>query len=118
MYHFQNPSNFYLFMLSDGQTASLLRMCNGTIDRSQSVAFAYQPDRWYVMRINASGARHRAFVNGVQVLEWDDTLLTRGTGGLIARGTRAWFDNVTGLIRPSPPLARDERTSVSLEQEP
>lgn len=117
LYHLQNPDNFYLFVLSEGNSASLLRMQNGEIDRAQSVEYLYEPDRWYVLRVDVTGAVHRAMVNGVPVLEWEDSTFPQGTGGLAARGTRAWFDNVTSLIRPSLPLAHDHQPSVSVGQD-
>lgn len=117
IYHFQDPNNYYLFTLSAGTTATLSRCVSGVIDRTQATSFAYLPDRWYVLRIEVSGAVHRASVNGLPVLEWTDSIFTRGTGGLAARGTRAWFDNVTSLIRPLPPVAGDHIPSSGMAQE-
>jgi len=102
IYHFQNPTNYYLFMLSDAQTASLMLNRNGTILRTESVPFTYSPDQWYVLRVEVQGNLHTARINGQVVLSWNDSTLHYGSAGLVARGTRAWFDNVISIMRPLP----------------
>ena len=103
IYHLQDPMNYYLFMLSDGQTASLMLNRNGTILRTESVGFTYSTDQWYVLRVEVQGTQHTARINGQVVLSWTDSTLQFGTGGLVARGTRAWFDNVFSIMRVSLP---------------
>lgn len=103
IYHLQNPNNYYLFVLSEGNTASLMVCVNGTIVRAESTTYDYQPDNWYVLRVEVQGSEHTARVNGVPVLTWTDSTFMYGTGGLVARGSNAWFDNVISILRPSLP---------------
>ncbi|MBD3235229.1 MAG: hypothetical protein GF330_00805 [Candidatus Eisenbacteria bacterium] len=116
LYHFQDPSNYYAFMLRNGDEACLMRCVNGEVDRVETAPCSYEPDRWYVLRVETAGALHCAWVNGDPVLMWSDSGFDHGTGGLMARNTRAWFDNVTGLIRPIPPLLHESPPAVSIPE--
>ncbi len=106
VYRFANPSNYYLFILSGGDTASFMRCVGGTIDRVDSVPYTYQSGRWYVLRLELVGDQHQAYVNGVPIHSWNDATFTMGTGGVAAKDTRAWFDNVTSVMRPIMPMAQ------------
>ncbi len=105
VFRFRQPGDFYLFVLSGGNTASLMRSVGGVIDRVESVPYTYQTDRWYVLRMELVGNLHKAYVNGLPVLSWTDSTHPMGSGGVAAKDTRAWFDNVTSLVRPSMPQA-------------
>ncbi len=100
VYRLQDPDNFYLFTLNDGASATLSLCVNGAIVRSESAAFAYSSDQWYVLRVEAQGDLHSARINGVEVIAWTDNTFQMGTGGLAARGTWGWFDNVFSISRP------------------
>ena len=114
MYRMRNLTQYYLFVLRDGTTASLIRYTNGVPDREESVPYAYQPDRWYVLRVEVAGDEHTAHVNGVPVLSWTDSGCPQGTGGLVAKGTHAWFDGVFVIVRPPlpPPLAQHNQEGI------
>jgi hypothetical protein len=107
-YRMRDQNNFYLFVLQDGTTASLIRYTNNVPDRTLSVPYAYLPDRWYVLRVQVAGPLHTACVNGVPVLSWTDNSILQGSGGLVAKGTHGWFDGVFVIVQPPlpPPLAQ------------
>lgn len=110
VYRLQNPTHYYAFVLSDGTTAALKRWNGAGFDRIESVPFAYLADRWYVLRVQAVGAEHTAYINGQPVLSWTDATFLTGTAGSYARGTRGWFDNMISLLGVNPsPLAQNDQ---------
>lgn len=116
VYRMRDPTQFYLFVLQDGTTASLIRFMNSVQDRIESVPYAYEPNRWYVLRVETAGDVHTACVNGVRVLSWTDSGIPQGTGGVAAKGTHAWFDNVFGITRPPLPPPLTQRTQDDIHQ--
>jgi hypothetical protein len=77
------------------------------VDREQVVPYAYEPDRWYVLRVKLEGDHVLGYVNGRPTIEWNDDAHVRGTGGPSAWGTEAWFDNVISMpIYPIPHSGR------------
>ncbi|MBD3335656.1 MAG: hypothetical protein GF355_09085 [Candidatus Eisenbacteria bacterium] len=114
IFRFQNPDNYYRFFLSDGTTATLECVQGGVVTRSESAPYAYGPDYWHVLRVELEGSSCVAVVNTETVLTWDDATFLTGTGGVTAKGTRAWFDNTISLIANNPPLAQGPEHGDSL----
>jgi hypothetical protein len=97
---------YYQFVLQAGGTASLMRFNGTTFDRILTANYPFQRNAWYTVRVKVVGAQHQAYINGQPVLSWVDATYDRGTAGVTAVGTRAWFDNVTVLVAGAPaPLA-------------
>ena len=114
VYHFRNPNNYYLFVLTGGNTASVYCYENGTLSLIDSQDFDYISDEWMVLRMEVStdtfgDQYHQARINGNFVLACTDNTHRYGTGGVAARNTHAWFDNVRALSRPAPidPIERN-----------
>ena len=66
-----------------------------------STAFAIALNRPYRLRLESIGTRHRVYMNGVSVLDVDDTALRSGRAALLTHRASAVFDNVVASPTPA-----------------
>ncbi len=70
--------------------------------------FAIALNRPYRLRLESIGTRHRVYMNGVSVLDADDTALKSGRAALLTHRASAEFDNVVASPTPATILYADE----------
>lgn len=91
VFRYRTNRHYYLFALTGGSQARLalhLPLEKALRERDWkelgTVAFAYDTDRYYTLRVENSGARIRAFVDGKLLIEAADPELPGGRAGLAA----------------------------------
>ena len=76
-----------------------------------SAPFAVALNRPYRLRLESIGTRHRVYMNGVPVLDADDTALASGRAALLTHRASAEFDNVVASPTPATILYADDFTT-------
>jgi len=69
-------------------------------------------NRPYRLRLESIGTRHRVYMNGVPVLDADDTALSSGRAALLTHRTSAEFNNVVASPTPAAILYATNFTST------
>jgi hypothetical protein len=100
MVRVSDASNYYYVSLRSSNTVQLRKKVNGAFITLASAPLTFQLNRRYRLRVEAIGARIRAYVDGALVLEAIDTSHAEGSPGLLTWGARADFDNV--VVTPNP----------------
>jgi hypothetical protein len=90
---FKDPQNYYYLSLRSGNTLSLRKLINGAITPLATTPFTSSIGSTYQLRLEAVGTQLRAFVNGVQLLQANDTSHVSGSGGLVTFKAAATFDD-------------------------
>jgi hypothetical protein len=91
VFRYHTNRHYYLFALTEGNKVALrLRLPLDKALRTPdwrelaSAPFTYDTKRYYALKIENSGARIRAFVDGKQILEAIDSEILKGKTGLAA----------------------------------
>lgn len=103
IFHAQDLENHYLVVLHDGSTCTLYVREEGVLTELATAPYAYDPEHWYALRIEAASHPYdtphlKVSINGERLINIADQTHLHGTSGLAAKGTRAWFDNVVSLL--------------------
>jgi hypothetical protein len=93
MARYVDDSNYYYLSVRSSNTVSIRKLVNGSITVLASTALPVQIGTWYSLRIEAIGTKLRGYVNGVLVLEVDDSSHARGATGLLTYRAAADFDD-------------------------
>jgi len=108
---YRDAGNYY-FVRVTGSDISLRSNVGGAITTISSVRAAILLNRPYRLRLESIGTRHRVYVNGLPVLDADDTALASGRAALLTQQSSAEFDNVVASPTPATILfAQDFTTS-------
>jgi hypothetical protein len=94
-----DASNYYYVTLRSSGIVALKRNRDGVFSNLASASFPVALNRTYRVRLESFGANHRVFIDGVRVLEANDTGLIAGHPALLTYRASADFDNV--LVSPS-----------------
>ena len=106
-----NSSNYYYVSVRNSGSVSLRRKVDGVIRAIASAPLTVIPSRTYKLRLESIGTRHRVYVDGVPLLDADDSSLATGRAALLTHRTAADFDNV--IVSPTPTVTM---YSFSLER--
>jgi hypothetical protein len=98
--HYRDASNFYYVTLRSSGSVSLKKIVNGTFSTIASAPLEVSINRTYRVRLESVGRRQRVYVNGVPMLDADDTAIPSGRAGLLTYRAAANFDNV--VVSPTP----------------
>jgi hypothetical protein len=108
---YRDAGNCY-FAKVTGSTVSLNRAVGGVLTTVATAPVTVTLNRPYRLRLESIGTRHRVYVNGVPVLDADDTVLTSGSAALLTHQAAAEFDNAVASPTPATILyAQDFTTS-------
>ncbi len=94
-----DSANYYYVTLRASGTVALRRMRAGQFTTLASAPYPVSLNRAYRLRLESIGSQHRVYVDGVRVLEANDTQLTHGRAALLMYRAAADFDNV--VLTPS-----------------
>jgi len=109
---YRNASNQYSVMVSGSGVVTLRRAVGGVIKQLATSNFPIALNRPYRLRLESIGTRHRVYMNGVSVLDVDDTALTSGRAALLTHRASAEFDNVVASPTPAAILYAADFTST------
>jgi len=98
---YRNASNHYSVMVSASGAVTLRRTVGGVVKPLAKSNFPIALNRPYRLRLESIGTRHRVYMNGVSVLDVDDTALTSGRAALLTHRASAEFDNVVASPTPA-----------------
>jgi hypothetical protein len=108
---YRDAGNFYFVMVT-GSEVSLRRAVNGVVSIVSSVRVTTALNRQFRLRLESIGTRHRVYLNGLPVLDADDTAIASGRAALLTSRASAEFDNVVASPTPATILyAHDFTTS-------
>ena len=109
---YRDAGNHYHVMVSSSGIVTLRRAVGGVFTTVASASFAVTLNRPYRLRLESIGTRHRVYMNGIPVLDADDTALASGRAALLTHRASAEFDNVVASPTPATILyAHDFTTS-------
>ncbi len=109
---YRDAGNHYSVTVSNSGVVTLRRAVGGVVTPLASTTFAIALNRPYRLRLESIGTRHRVYMNGVSVLDVDDTALKSGRAALLTHRASAEFDNVVASPTPATILyAADFTTS-------
>lgn len=94
-----DASNYYYVTLRSSGIVALKRNKDGAFANLASASFPVALNRTYRVRLESFGANHRVYIDGVRVLEANDTALIAGKPALLTSRAAADFDNV--MVSPS-----------------
>jgi len=109
---YRNAGNNYHVMVSSSGTVTLRRAVAGVFSTVASVRFTVALNRPYRLRLESIGTRHRVYLNGVSLLDADDTSLTSGRAALLTYRSSAEFDNVVASPTPATILYAHDFTTT------
>lgn len=89
-----DASNYYYVALRSSGTIQLKRNRAGSFSTLASASQSWALDRTYRLRLESVGTLHRAYVDGVLVLEARDGDLKHGQAALLSFRAAADYDNV------------------------
>ena len=98
--HYRDASNFYYVTLRSSGSVALKKIVNGTFSTIASAPIEVSINRTYRVRLESVGTRQRVYVNGVPMLDADDSAIPSGRAGLLTFRAAANFDNV--IVSPTP----------------
>jgi len=108
---YRDAGNHY-FVSVTSSSVSLQRAVGGVFTSVATVRAAIPLNRPYRLRLESIGTRHRVYLNGVPLLDADDTSLASGRAALLTHRSSAEFDNVVASPTPATILyAHDFTTS-------
>lgn len=96
----RDASNFYYVTVRNSSSVSLRRIVNGVIREIASAPLTVIRNRVYKVRLESIGTRHRVYVDGLPLLDADDSSIASGRAALLTFRTAAEFDNV--VVSPTP----------------
>jgi len=109
---YRDAGNHYHVMVSGSGSVALRRAVGGVLTTVASASFPVTLNRPYRLRLESIGTRHRVYMNGVPVLDADDTTLASGRAALLTRQASAEFDNVVASPTPATILYAQDFTST------
>ena len=95
------PASHYRVTVRNSGVVTLTRAVGGVVTPLASTTFAIALNRPYRLRLESIGTRHRVYMNGVSVLDVDDTALRSGRAALLTHRASAEFDNVVASPTPA-----------------
>ena len=98
--HYRDASNFYYVTLRSSGSVALKKIVNGVFSTIASAPIEVSINRTYRVRLESVGTRQRVYVNGVPMLDADDSAIPSGRAGLLTYRAAANFDNV--VVSPTP----------------
>jgi hypothetical protein len=98
---YRDAGNHYSVMVRGSGNVTLRRAVNGVFTTVASASFAVSLNRPYRLRLESIGTRHRVYMNGIPVLDADDTALASGRAALLTQRASAEFDNVVASPTPA-----------------
>jgi hypothetical protein len=105
---YRDAGNHYQVRVSSLGTVTLRRALGGAFTTLATASFATSVNRPYRLRLESIGTRHRVYLNGMPVLDCDDTSLASGRAALLTFRSSVEFDNVVASPTPATILyARD-----------
>jgi len=107
-----DADNHYRVTVSSTGTVRLWCTVGGVRKPIASANFAVAVNRPFRLRLESIGTRHRVYVNGVSVLDADDSALKSGRAGLLTHHASAEFDNVFASPTPNAILFAQNFTST------
>ena len=107
-----DAGNHYRVTVSNTGSVRLWRTVGGVRTSVASATFAIAVNRPFRLRLESIGTRHRVYMNGVPVLDADDTALSSGRAALLTHHASAEFDNVFASPTPNAILFAQNFTST------
>ncbi len=108
---YRDAGNHYGVRVNNSGLVTLIRAAGGTVRTLASATFAITVNRPYRLRLESIGTRHRVYMNGVSVLNVDDTALPSGRVALFTHRASAEFDNLVASRTPNAILYATNFTS-------
>jgi hypothetical protein len=93
-------TNYFELLICNNGRIELRRRASGTLRTFASARFTPTLNRTYRLRLESIGTQHRAYVDGILMLDVDAGGATRGRPAIFTDHAQADFDNV--VITPSP----------------
>ncbi|MES1263847.1 MAG: hypothetical protein ABUL69_05790, partial [Peristeroidobacter soli] len=90
----RDTASYYYVKVDSAGLVTLRRKAAGVITTLASAPADIALNRPYRLRLESIGTRHRVYVNGVPLLDVDDSTLDRGRAALLTQRSSADFDNV------------------------
>ena len=109
---YHDAGNYY-YVTVNASGVSLRRALSGAFTTISSVRAAIPLNRPYRLRLESIGTRHRVYVNGLPMLDADDTALASGRVALLTHQSSAEFDNVVASPTPATILYADDFTTTN-----
>ncbi|MCB1033954.1 MAG: DUF1080 domain-containing protein, partial [Acidobacteria bacterium] len=96
LFRYQDVDHYYFFVWSrQNPRQQLLRMEDGVVTVLDSTTTPYTQNTWYAVDIEAEGPRLAVWVDGMKVLEAEDSSYAAGTFALFsAANAGSYFDDV------------------------
>jgi len=98
---YRGAGSHYRVTVRNSGVVTLSRAGGGVVTPLASTTFAIALNRPYRLRLESIGTRHRVYMNGVSVLDVDDTALKSGRAALLTHRASAVFDNVVASPTPA-----------------
>src|SRR5262245_7804024 len=96
-------TSYYLLALSNNNQLQLRKLAGGSPTILASTSFTVTTGTWYTLRIEASGATLRGFVNGAQLLTATDSQFSSGNvGGATFFSSGEFDDFLVTSLGPGP----------------
>jgi len=114
---YQDDGNYYYVRVDTSGVIQLKRAVAGVFSAIATAPAAITLNKPYRLRLESIGTRHRVYVNGLPILDADDTSLASGRAALLTNQSSAEFDNV--VVSPTPAtllFARDFQTDYGTNE--
>ena len=98
---YRDAGNQYQVTVSSTGAVTLRRAVGGELTTLATTTFAIAVNRPYRVRLESIGTRHRVYMNGIPVLDADDTALASGRAALLSNRSSVEFDNVVASPTPA-----------------
>ncbi len=98
IFRYVNPNNFYILSWQQdwGKKMHFTKIFNGEEEDLAMTEIGYQQSKWYDLKVEVSGNKMIAYLDGNRVLATADSSLTHGKTGLYCHGNMgSYFDDFT-----------------------
>ena len=104
-----DPQNYYYVTLRHSGSVQLKRMRGGAFTTLASAAWPVPLHRTFRLRLDSMGKRHRVYIDGKLVLNFDDSApLTSGNAAVVMYKAKADYDNVAVSRTPRGSIFDDD----------
>lgn len=98
---YRDAGNHYSVRVNNSGLVTFTRATGGVVTPLASATFVITVNKPYRLRLESIGTRHRVYMNGVSVLDVDDTALASGRAALLTHRASAEFDNLVASRTPN-----------------
>ena len=90
----KDSKNYYAVALSEKNGVELIKVVKGKTTVLGKVKTSILENTWYDLKLDMSGSKLKAYLNGKLVLEKEDTSLTNGAVALMTKKVNVLFDDI------------------------